>query len=69
MDTLLFFCYIDNKVCGWNISNALLTLPSHRMLSRVYETIKCLSVCPICRQQQQHAAGLLLSAMWAGDID
>jgi len=29
----------------------------------------CPSVCPIIRPQQRRAAGLLLSAMWAGDID
>ena len=26
-------------------------------------------VCPVDRQQQQCAAGLLQSALWAGDID
>jgi len=37
------------------------------MLSRVYETVERLSVCPINRQQQP--AGLLLSVLWTGDID
>jgi len=27
------------------------------------------SVCPIDRQQLRRAGGLLLSALWAGDID
>ena len=27
------------------------------------------SVCPVARQQQRRPAGLLLRAMWAGDID
>ena len=44
---------------------------------RVYETIVrpsvrpsvCLSACPIMRPQQRRAAGLLLSAERAGDID
>jgi len=44
------------------------------MRSRVYGTVRCpfvrpTSVCPIDRQQQRHAAGLLLSATRAGDID
>jgi len=29
----------------------------------------CLSVCPVTRQQPQRAAGLLLGAVRAGDID
>ena len=28
-----------------------------------------LSVCPVVRQQQRRAAGLLLVAQWAGDVD
>jgi len=46
------------------------------MQTRVYETVGRQSVCmslrpPVCPiiLQQQHAAGLLLSAMRAGDID
>ena len=38
------------------------------MLSRVYETIPCSSVCPICTLQQ-HVAGLLLWSQQVGDID
>jgi len=41
---------------------------SHRMCSRVYETVR-LSVCPVIRPQQWRAAGLLLSAVRVGDID
>jgi len=33
------------------------------------ETGECPSVCPVDRQQQRHAAGLLLSAVRVGDID
>ena len=39
------------------------------MRSRVYETVERPSVCPVDRQQQRRAAGLLLSASRAGDID
>jgi len=39
------------------------------MRSRVYETVKHPSVCPIDRLQQRLAAGLLLSAPQIGDID
>ena len=46
---------------------------SHSMLSKIYETIErpsvCSSVCPIMRPQPWRAAGLLLSAVPAGDID
>jgi len=38
------------------------------MRSRVYETVRCPSVCAI-RLVQQRAAGLLLWARPAGDID
>ena len=41
----------------------------HSRRSRVYETVQCLSVCPINRQQQRCAVGLLLSAVPSGDID
>ena len=48
----------------------LLTLPA---CGRVYVTVRCLSVCPsvcpIYRPLQQRAAGLLLWALQAGDID
>jgi len=37
------------------------------MSSRVYETVERPSICPI--DKQQHAAGLLLSALRIGDID
>jgi len=41
--------------------------------SRVYVTVGCPStrpsVCPVDRQQQRRPAGLLLSALRAGDID
>ena len=44
----------------------LLALPAYTR-SRVYVTVGylsvCLSVCPIIRPQQRHAAGLLLSAV------
>ena len=48
-------------------NTVLLTLPClHSMRRRVYVTVGCssvrLSVCPVDRQQQQRAAGLLLSA-------
>jgi len=36
---------------------------------RVYERVERPSVCPIDRQQQRRAAGLLLGAPRAGDID
>ena len=47
------------------------------MRSRVYKTVRCpsvrpsvrQSVCPISRTQQRRAAGLLLSAVRAKDID
>jgi len=43
------------------------------MRSRVYETTERssigLSVCSIIRLQQRRVAGLLLRAVWAGDID
>jgi len=39
------------------------------MRSRVYVTVGCPPVYPFYGQQQQRAAGLLLSAMRAGDID
>ena len=46
----------------------------HSMLSRVYETVERpssvrLSVFSIDREQQRRAAGLLLSAVWVGDMD
>ena len=37
------------------------------MQSRVYETVRCPSACPI-PLLQQHAAGLLLWARQVGDI-
>ena len=37
------------------------------MRSRVYETVERPSVCPVDRQQQRRAAGLLLSVSRAGD--
>jgi len=43
------------------------------MRSRIYVTVNrpsvCPSVCPVDRQQQRDAAGLLLSVQLAGDID
>ena len=43
------------------------------MQSSVYVTVECpserLSVCPVNRQQQRRAAGLLLSSPLAGDIN
>jgi len=39
------------------------------MRSRVRVTVGYSSVCPVDRQQQRRAAGLLLSALRAGDID
>ena len=50
------------------LASRLLTLPAYSMQSRVYESVRP-SVCPIGRQQQGWPAGLLLSALWAGDID
>jgi len=49
-------------------------LPSHQcMRSWFYETVERLSVrpsvCPVDQQQQRRAAGLLLSAPRAGNID
>ena len=42
----------------------------HRMRSRVYETVKRPSVCPIDQQHQWRAMCLLLSARpGTGDID
>ena len=40
----------------------------HSMRSRIYETVRCPSVCPTCRLQQR-AASLLLWARRVGDID
>ena len=46
---------------------------AHSMRSRVYKTVRCPSVrqpvCPISQTQQRRAAGLLLSAVSAKDID
>jgi len=43
---------------------------SAQYANKVCETVERLSsVCPIDRQQQWHAAGLLLSAVWVRDID
>jgi len=47
------------------------------MLRRVYEKVErpsvglsvCPSVCPVDRRQQRRAAGLLLNAVRAGDIN
>jgi len=45
----------------------------HSTRSRVYVMVKhlsvCLSDCPTDRLQQQWLAGLLLSTLWAGDVD
>jgi len=41
-----------------------LTLPAY-----MYVTADPTSVCPVDRQQQRWSAGLLLSALRAGDID
>ena len=42
---------------------------AHSMRNRVYETVKRLSVHLSDRSKQRRAAGLLLSAHRAGDID
>jgi len=42
---------------------------AYSMQRKVYGTAGRPSVCPIDPQQQRRTAGLLLSALWAGDID
>jgi len=39
------------------------------MRSQVYETVECPSVCTVIRSQPRRAAGLLLNAVRAADID
>ena len=68
---------ILGRVANEAFGQSFVDTASHSMPSRVYETTKRssvrqsvrLSVYSIDRQQQQHAAGLLLSAPPAGNID